>query len=109
MTHVPKLWCGHCDAEMKPHKNGVVLQADTEAGRAYYKVGSDQWACPLCGTTVLYAAPSTQPVMALSSVYDSTPADRQVSFTRRSEPEEQQRAIEEATKDAVARRAKPLP
>lgn len=51
MTYIPRAVCMSCRVEMRPAKNGVILQANTESG-PYYKVAADLVECPECHVQV---------------------------------------------------------
>lgn len=51
MQHSLRAVCADCGVEMKPYKNGLMLEARLKDGRPYYKVSSDKWICPCCGWT----------------------------------------------------------
>lgn len=62
MTHVPRLLCCTCGQEMLIHKTGAMVQVNAGHG-PYYKISTDAYACPECGTVVAYCSPRTEPVI----------------------------------------------
>ncbi len=42
--------CSHCDVEMRPHKNDIVVVDYAHVPPQPYQLWSaDEWACPKCG------------------------------------------------------------
>ena len=58
MAHIPKAFCG-CGYEMLIDRNGVKLEVIANIG-SYYKIESDRWRCPNCGT-IMYTGLATTP------------------------------------------------
>jgi len=55
---MPKSVCSHCECELKPKKNGVIVVEMFHNNEKIYKLWSaDLWKCPLCGIQVALGFP----------------------------------------------------
>ena len=78
--HIPKVICEPCNLEMRPVKNGVVVEMMADTCIYYYKISGDRYQCTNCKQLVVTGFAKIPLAEPFQDNYEDYTADVRAEF-----------------------------